>query len=83
MAWLPYGHRTAGDDPAMDPIRVAEIAPGEYPLCLVVGTTDVDHVIHELGHEANASLWEGIVELLVMTEAPMRFAETTGIEFDD
>jgi hypothetical protein len=54
----------------MDPIRVAEIAPGEYSLCLVAGTTDVDHVINELGHEPNGPFWEGIVELLVSTEAP-------------
>ncbi|GAB3829022.1 Imm51 family immunity protein [Dactylosporangium cerinum] len=49
---------------------MAEIAPGEYSLCLEAGTTDVDHVIHELGHEANGYFWEGIVELLVTTEAP-------------
>ena len=54
----------------MDSIRVAEIAPGEYSLRLEAGTTDVDHVIHKLGHEANGSFWEGIVELLVTTEAP-------------
>jgi hypothetical protein len=112
----------------MDPIRVDEIEPGQYSLCLEAGTTDVDHVIQELGHEPNGPFWEGIVELLVTTEAPtlrgrfepdpeggafyayssdrsalddlavrletiasderrlrelVRFAETTGFEFDD
>jgi hypothetical protein len=54
----------------MGSTRVAEIAPGEYSLHLEAGTTDVDHVIHELGHEANGYFWEGIVELFVTTEAP-------------
>lgn len=54
----------------MESIRVAEIGSGEYSLHLEAGTTDVDHVIHELGHEANGYFWEGIVEVLVTTEAP-------------
>ncbi|MFE9958967.1 Imm51 family immunity protein [Micromonospora sp. NPDC005299] len=51
-------------------VEVAEIAPGEYSLSLEAGTTDVDDLISELGHEPNGYFWEGIVELLVMTEAP-------------
>ncbi|NYF59629.1 hypothetical protein [Micromonospora purpureochromogenes] len=37
----------------MDPIDVTEVAPGEHSLYLVAGTTDVDDVISELGHEPN------------------------------
>lgn len=54
----------------MDPIDVTEVAPGEYRLYLVGGTTDVDDVIADLDHEPNGAFWEGIAELLVMTEAP-------------
>jgi hypothetical protein len=36
----------------------------------VAGITDVDDVIVELGHEPNGVFWEGIVDLLVTTEAP-------------
>ncbi|KKJ98512.1 hypothetical protein LQ51_24270 [Micromonospora sp. HK10] len=54
----------------MDGVEVAEIAPGEYSLSLAAGTTDVDDVISELGHEPNGYFWEGIVELLVRSEAP-------------
>lgn len=53
----------------MDPIDVTEVAPGEHRLYLLAGTTDVDDVISELGHEPNGVFWEGIVELL-MSEAP-------------
>lgn len=54
----------------MGSIEVAEGAPGQYRLYLVAGTTDVDDVISELGHEPNGPFWEGIVELVVATEAP-------------
>jgi hypothetical protein len=54
----------------MDSIDVTEVAPGEHRLYLVAGTTDVDDVITELGHEPNGVFWEGIVELLIMTEVP-------------
>ncbi|MBM0226688.1 Imm51 family immunity protein [Micromonospora sp. ATA51] len=54
----------------MDPIDVTEVAPGEHRLYLVAGTTDVDDVIAGLGHEPNGVFWEGIVELLIMTELP-------------
>lgn len=57
-------------DPPMDRVEVAETAPGEYSLSLEAGTTDVDDLISELGHEPNGYFWEGIVELLVTTEAP-------------
>jgi hypothetical protein len=54
----------------MDPIEVAETAPGEYSLSLEAGTTDVDDLISERGHEPNGYFWEGILELLITTEAP-------------
>jgi hypothetical protein len=57
-------------DPPMDCVEVAEIAPGEYSLSLEAGTTDVDDLISELGHEPNGYFWEGIVELLVTNESP-------------
>jgi hypothetical protein len=53
----------------MDPISVIETRPGQYSLVLLVGTTDVDEVITELGHEPNGYFWAGMVELLVETEA--------------
>jgi hypothetical protein len=43
----------ACQDPLMDSISVTEVAPGEHRLYLVAGTTDVDDVIAELGHEPN------------------------------
>jgi immunity protein 51 of polymorphic toxin system len=54
----------------MSSIRVEELAPGEFRLYLVAGTTAVDATIAELGHEPNGPFWEGITELLVATEAP-------------
>ena len=57
-------------DPPVDPIDVAETAPGEYSLSLEAGTTDVDDLTSELGHEPNGYFWEGIVELLITAEAP-------------
>ena len=51
-------------------IRVEELAPGEFLLYLVAGTTAVDEAIAELGHEPNGPFWEGIAELIVATEAP-------------
>jgi len=60
----------AWHDQVMDSIKVAEVAPGEHRLYLVAGTTGVDEVIAELGHEPNGVFWEGIAELLIMSEAP-------------
>lgn len=54
----------------MDPIKVIETEPGQYSLCLEAGTTDVDELIAELGHEPNGYFWEGVAQLLVDTEAP-------------
>lgn len=54
----------------MDSMRLIELSPGSYSLLLNAGTTDVDDVIEELGHEPNGYFWEGIAQLLVSTEAP-------------
>ncbi|MER5195671.1 Imm51 family immunity protein [Streptomyces sp. NPDC002755] len=54
----------------MDPLRLIEPNPGKYSLLLDAGTTDVDDVVAELGHEPNGYFWEGIAQLLVSTEAP-------------
>jgi hypothetical protein len=54
----------------MSSIKVEELAPGEFRLYLVAGTTAVDDAIAELGHEPNGPFWEGIAELVVATEAP-------------
>jgi hypothetical protein len=51
------------------PGLMKETAPGRYSLGLEAGTTDVDDLISELGHEPNGYFWEGIVELLIASEA--------------
>jgi hypothetical protein len=53
----------------VNPIEVEETEPGRYSLWLEAGTTDVDDLISELGHTPNGYFWEGIVELLVTSEA--------------
>jgi hypothetical protein len=53
-----------------DSIKVAEVAPGEHRWYLVAGTTGVDDVIAEVGHEPSGVVWEGIAELLITSEAP-------------
>lgn len=54
----------------MVPMRLIELSPGKYSLLLEAGTTDVDDVVEELGHEPNGYFWEGIAQLLVSAEAP-------------
>jgi hypothetical protein len=54
----------------MNPMRLIELSPGEYSLLLDAGTTDVDDVVEELGHEPNGYFWQGIAQLLVSTETP-------------
>ena len=49
---------------------MVETAPGKFSLMLDAGTTDVDEVIEELGHEPNGYFFEGIAQLLIDTEAP-------------
>ncbi|MEV6984565.1 immunity 51 family protein [Sphaerisporangium sp. NPDC051017] len=54
----------------MHPLRLIESTPGKYSLLLDAGTTQVDNVIEELGHEPNGYFWEGVAQVLVSTEAP-------------
>ncbi|MFD0855609.1 Imm51 family immunity protein [Actinomadura adrarensis] len=54
----------------MEPMRMVETAPGKFSLLLDAGTTDVDELVEELGHEPNGYFWEGVAQFLVSTEAP-------------
>ncbi|WP_326560305.1 Imm51 family immunity protein [Micromonospora sp. NBC_01796] len=54
----------------MDSIRLHELTPGKFSLSLDAGSTDVDDLIAELGHEPNGYFWEGVAQLLVSNEAP-------------
>lgn len=49
---------------------MVETSPDDFSLILDAGTTDVDDVVEEVGHEPNGYFWEGIAQLLVDTEAP-------------
>ncbi|WP_435150100.1 immunity 51 family protein [Micromonospora aurantiaca (nom. illeg.)] len=51
-------------------LRLIETTPGRYSLLLDAGTTPVDSVIGELGHEPNGYFWAGVAEVLVRTGAP-------------
>jgi len=55
---------------SVHPLRLVETTSGKYSLILDAGTTAVDEVIEELGHEPNGYFWEGVAQLLVSTEAP-------------
>ncbi|MFI6991849.1 immunity 51 family protein [Nonomuraea wenchangensis] len=70
-AWspLPLGIDQWHHAPVL-PLRLIEPTPGEYSLLLDAGTTRVDDVIEELGHEPNGYFWEGVAQVLVGTEAP-------------
>ncbi|MEU7937693.1 Imm51 family immunity protein [Microbispora bryophytorum] len=54
----------------MHPLKLIGSTPGQYTLVLNAGTTQVDDVIEELGHEPNGYFWEGVAQVLVRTEAP-------------
>ncbi|GIH28420.1 hypothetical protein Aph01nite_67300 [Acrocarpospora phusangensis] len=54
----------------MRPLKLVETTPGNYSLLLNAGTTEVDGVIEELGHEPNGYFWEGVAQLLVSIEVP-------------
>ncbi|MEV6930820.1 Imm51 family immunity protein [Dactylosporangium sp. NPDC051485] len=54
----------------MEPLKMLETQPGKHSLLLNAGSTAVDEVVEELGHEANGYFWEGVAQLLVATEAP-------------
>ncbi|BCB78139.1 hypothetical protein GCM10022251_32480 [Phytohabitans flavus] len=63
----------------MHPLKLIETTPGKYSLLLNAGSTEVDDVIAELGHEPNGYFWEGIAQLIVQDEAP---ALAGRIEYD-
>ena len=54
----------------MHPLKLIESSPGKYSLLLNTGSTPVDDVVEELGHEPNGYFWEGVAQVLVSTEAP-------------
>ncbi|MDQ0370768.1 Imm51 family immunity protein [Catenuloplanes indicus] len=54
----------------MDPLSLIETKPGAYSLILHAGSTPVDEVIEELGHEPNGYFWEGVAQLVVRSDAP-------------
>lgn len=46
-----------------------ETTPGAFSLLLDAGTTPVDELVVQLGHEPNGYFWEGVARFLVSTEA--------------
>jgi hypothetical protein len=50
--------------------KLVETTPGKFSLLLNAGTTPVDALVEELGHEPNGYFWEGVARRLVATEAP-------------
>ncbi|MFB4308313.1 Imm51 family immunity protein [Actinomadura sp. GTD37] len=54
----------------MTPMRFVETRPGKFSLLLDAGTTQVDGLVEQLGHEPNGYFWEGVARFLVKTEAP-------------
>ncbi|MFA1543483.1 Imm51 family immunity protein [Actinomadura monticuli] len=51
-------------------MRLIETMPGRFSLLLDAGTTQVDELVEQLGHEPNGYFWEGVAQFLVSTEAP-------------
>ncbi|MDT3438750.1 Imm51 family immunity protein [Pseudofrankia sp. BMG5.37] len=47
-----------------------ENTAGQFELVLQAGTTGVDDLIEQLGHEPNGYFWEGAAQLLVGAQAP-------------
>lgn len=54
----------------MTVLKLIEATPGRFSLLLHAGTTMVDALVEELGHEPNGYFWEGVARRLVATEAP-------------
>ncbi|WP_460708172.1 Imm51 family immunity protein [Myceligenerans halotolerans] len=54
----------------MTMLRLIETTAGKFSLLLGAGTTPVDALVEELGHEPNGYFWEGVARWLVSTEAP-------------
>ncbi|MBL0888317.1 Imm51 family immunity protein [Myceligenerans indicum] len=53
----------------MTVLKLVETTERQLSLLLNAGTTPVDAVIEELGHEPNGYFWEGVARWLVSTEA--------------
>jgi hypothetical protein len=51
-------------------MKLVETTPGKFSLLLNAGTTQVDALVEQLGHEPNGYFWEGVAHYLVSTEAP-------------
>jgi hypothetical protein len=54
----------------MEPLKLIETKPGKFSLLLNAGTTPVDDLVEELGHEPGGYFWEGVARLLVGAQAP-------------
>jgi hypothetical protein len=54
----------------MTPLKLVETSPGQFSPLLDTGSTAVDGVIEELGHEPNGYFWESVARFLVGTQAP-------------
>lgn len=53
----------------MEPLKLIELDPGKFSLLMEAGSTPVDAVITELGHEPHGYFWAGVAKVLVDTEA--------------
>lgn len=53
----------------MNPLKLVETTTGNFSLLLNAGTTKVDALIEQLGHEPNGYFWEGVAQYLVSTKA--------------
>jgi hypothetical protein len=54
----------------MHPLKMVETTPGNYSLLLDAGSTEVDELIEDLGHEPNGYFWEGVARLIIQNDAP-------------
>jgi len=54
---------------AVEPLTLDDVG-GRFVLQLVAGTTPVDDVIEELGHEPNGHFWGSVAEYVMQTDAP-------------
>ncbi|GAA1752852.1 Imm51 family immunity protein [Luedemannella helvata] len=48
--------------------KLIELDPGKYSLLLDAGSTQVDDIVADLGHEPNGYFWAGVARRLVATE---------------
>ncbi|WP_248592927.1 Imm51 family immunity protein [Thermobifida alba] len=50
-------------------MKLIETSPGAFSLLLDAGTTQVDELVEQLGHDPNGYFWAGVARFLVSTEA--------------